>query len=221
MTQRLPLFPLGVVLFPGALIPLHIFEPRYRRLLADVLAGDGRFGLLPPGPHGDAPPPGTVGCVAEVRGAQALEDGRSNIVVEGSARFMVQRYLDEATPYLLAMVDPFADRPGSAPAADAVASLTDAFARYRPAFHAVHDRFPDEGPLPDDAEALTFRVAAALDLERAERQRLLEERDTGARLRRLLDLLGPRTADLEAGARTRTRAASNGKGHVTPGLLDG
>src|ERR1041385_8074805 len=87
MPFRLPLFPLKIVLFPGALRPLHIFEPRYRRLLTDVWAGDHRFGLLPPGEHGGLPAPGTIGCVALVRAVPPLGDGRSNIVVSGVCRF--------------------------------------------------------------------------------------------------------------------------------------
>jgi Lon protease-like protein len=65
MSLRLPLFPLGVVLFPGVLLPLHIFEPRYRRLIEDIVAGDRRFGLLLPGIGREAPPAGAVGTVAE------------------------------------------------------------------------------------------------------------------------------------------------------------
>ena len=87
--MRLPVFPLAVVLFPGTPLPLHIFEPRYRRMLADCLAGDRRFGITPPGQAGEAPDPGMVGCIAEVRVNQQLPDGRSNIVVLGGERFVV------------------------------------------------------------------------------------------------------------------------------------
>jgi len=67
MSLRLPLFPLGIVLFPGGLLPLHIFEPRYRRLLDDIVEGDRRFGLVLPGIGREAPAVGAVGTIAELR----------------------------------------------------------------------------------------------------------------------------------------------------------
>ena len=81
MPFRLPIFPLSVVLFPGTPLPLHIFEPRYRKMLADCLAGDRRFGITPAGKDDVMPEPGTVGCIAEVRVNQELPDGRSNVIV--------------------------------------------------------------------------------------------------------------------------------------------
>ncbi len=219
MSVRLPLFPLGVVLFPNALLPLHIFEPRYRRLLADCLGGDGRFGLVPPGIGREAPPAGTVGCVAEVRGAQPLPDGRSNIVVQGGRRFMVTRYVDDPAPYLVAMVDEFDERDGTAPEALESARLTELFQRYQPALRELHDLEPDDRPLPLDPAELTFHVAAALEVDAAEKQRLLELRDTAERTRRLLELLPGLAATVEAGLRTRRRARSNGKGPHRPDLL--
>ena len=111
MPVRLPIFPLSVVLFPGTPLPLHIFEPRYRRMLADCLQGDRRFGITPAG-QDDAPPAaGTVGCVAEIRVNQELPDGRSNLIVLGGERFVLTRTLDDEAPYFVAMVQPF-ERPG-------------------------------------------------------------------------------------------------------------
>ena len=104
MPTRLPVFPLSVVLFPGTPLPLHIFEPRYRQMLADCLADDRRFGITPAGADGEAPDPGMVGCTAEVRVNQELPDGRSNIVVLGGDRFVVARVLEEPLPYHVASV---------------------------------------------------------------------------------------------------------------------
>src|SRR6478609_7401129 len=111
--MRLPLFPLSVVLFPGTPLPLHIFEPRYRQMLADCLAADRRFGITPAGAQREAPDPGVVGCTAEVRVNQELPDGRSNIVVLGGERFVVSQLLQEPHPYLTATVEPFEDEPDS------------------------------------------------------------------------------------------------------------
>src|SRR6188508_1465181 len=99
----LPLFPLTTVLFPGTPLPLHIFEPRYRQMLADCLIGDRRFGLVQPGADTEAPERGAVGCVAEIRANEQLPDGRSHIVVVGGARFVVQRLLEDPAPYFVGL----------------------------------------------------------------------------------------------------------------------
>src|SRR2546429_7366288 len=81
MARELPIFPLPIVLFPGTPQPLHVFEPRYRQLLADCLAADRRFGVayLPaePQPGSEPPPrPRGVGCAAVISNTQDLPDGR-------------------------------------------------------------------------------------------------------------------------------------------------
>jgi RNA polymerase primary sigma factor len=91
-------FPLRVVLFPGALLPLHIFEPRYQQLLSDVSAGEHRFGLLPPASMADSPRRNDRLRRAGARGAAARR-GRSNIVVSGERRFRFLEPVPAATPY--------------------------------------------------------------------------------------------------------------------------
>jgi Lon protease-like protein len=218
MTFRLPIFPLGVVLFPGALLPLHIFEPRYRRMLADCVAGDERFGLALPGIAHEAPALGAVGCVAEIRGAQSLADGRSNIVVQGTTRFLVTRYLDDPAPYLVAMVESFEDRDGSRPTPAKCAALAESFAHYLPALRELNDLEPDNRTLPTEPTALSFHVAAALDTGAPEKQALLEIRSTAERVDLLLEMLPPLSSAIDAGLRTRRKAHSNGKGHHKPDL---
>ena len=107
--RRLPLFPLpGVVLLPGTLLPLHVFEPRYSAMVADALAGDRLIGMamLKPGWENAAEPPPiyAVGGAGEIVESEDLEDGRFNIVLEGRFRY---RILDEAAPgpYRLARVE--------------------------------------------------------------------------------------------------------------------
>ena len=90
--RELPLFPLPLVLFPGVPLPLHIFEPRYRQLLADIRVNDNLFGLSffdPESGESDAPPVGHIGCVAEVTEAESLPDGRANIMSVGLIRYRV------------------------------------------------------------------------------------------------------------------------------------
>lgn len=105
-TTRLSIFPLpGAILFPGMHLPLHIFEPRYRALVADATARDRRIGMIQPRPQasqgGDGDKPalfdlGCVGCIAEV---EAMDDGRYNLILEGTALFRVRRELDVTTAF--------------------------------------------------------------------------------------------------------------------------
>ncbi|MGZ5494918.1 MAG: LON peptidase substrate-binding domain-containing protein, partial [Thermoanaerobaculia bacterium] len=98
----LPLFPLpSVVLFPNVFLPLHIFEPRYRQMLADSLAGDSCFGMVyhPEGAADGQIPRGQIGCVAHVEKTETLPDGRSNIVVLGGDRFRFEELVERDKPY--------------------------------------------------------------------------------------------------------------------------
>src|SRR2546425_190821 len=116
MARQLPIFPLPIVLFPGAPQPLHIFEPRYRQLLADCLATDRRFGVayVPAerGAGGESlPRPGDVGCVALIRNTQGLPDGRSNILTVGERRFVLIDWVSSERPYRFAQVEEVDDEP--------------------------------------------------------------------------------------------------------------
>lgn len=97
---RLSIFPLpGALLFPRMHLPLHIFEPRYRALVSDAMARDRRIAMIQPRAGGDKPPLYTMGCVGHVSQVEALDDGRYNIVLEGTARFRVVRELEVKTPF--------------------------------------------------------------------------------------------------------------------------
>ena len=103
---RIPIFPLaGAILFPRAQLPLHIFEPRYRDMVRDALAGPGRIGMIQPSGDGEPPPLFQTGCVGEIVGAEELDDGRFNIVLHGSARFRLIAERDLGTAYRQADVD--------------------------------------------------------------------------------------------------------------------
>ena len=106
---RLSIFPLpGALLFPGMHLPLHIFEPRYRAMVSDAMARDRRIGMIQPrepvtvamksGP-GERPPLFDIGCVGRIAEIEMLDDGRSNLVLEGVALFRVIQELDVATPF--------------------------------------------------------------------------------------------------------------------------
>lgn len=217
---RTPLFPLALVLFPGARLPLHIFEPRYRAMLADVQAGDGRFGIiLRTGNDEHAIPPGHVGCFALVREAAPVGDGRSNILVDGGERFTVDRLVDAGTPYFVGDVRPFRDAPVSDPEAlaDAAGRTRAAFARVAQAARTLADEQATDhaasaAALPDDDTRVAFAAAAALELPLAVRQRILASDDVADRTTYVASLLERAVPDLESRAVAHVRARSNGHG---------
>jgi Lon protease-like protein len=103
--MRIPIFPLaGAILFPRSQLPLHIFEPRYREMVRDVMTAAGRIGMIQPKGDGEADLYG-VGCVGEVVSVEELEDGRFNIVLLGSQRFRLLREEELGTSYRHAEVD--------------------------------------------------------------------------------------------------------------------
>lgn len=219
MPFRLPIFPLSVVLFPGNPLPLHIFEPRYRRMLADCLAADRRFGITPALDDAAPPGPGTVGCVAEIRVNQELPDGRSNIVVVGGSRFELGHLLEEPAPYLIAMVQSFDDDMGTEPAVDEIESLRQLSHRYLTGLRELSDAVPDESALPEDAMTLSFHMAGSIECDLGVKQRLLAERSTARRIRALLLLLPVLTSGLESGIKVHRQAHTNGKGGTIPDVL--
>lgn len=97
---RVPVFPLaGALLFPGAQLPLHVFEPRYRAMVRDALASDRLIGMIQPRDQGDPPSLFEVGCIGRISACEELEDGRYNIVLEGLGRFRIAREAAVETPY--------------------------------------------------------------------------------------------------------------------------
>jgi ATP-dependent Lon protease len=212
MLRDLPIFPLPLVLFPGATQPLHIFEPRYRRLLSDCLDSDRRFGITYAAPDQKSDPaPGDVGCIAHILTTQALPDGRSDTLTTGEQRFVLLEWLPTDHPYRVARVEPFTDEVSEPGESEGLATSV------RRDFLRVMEALEQDPPeLPVDPEALSFRVASSLELEPAGKLALLGIRSTTVRLRRLAALLQPLAVDAERRAEVRHRAKSNGKGGAHP-----
>jgi uncharacterized protein len=199
----LPLFPLGAVLYPGMLLPLHIFEERYRQLVRDLLDGPDprRFGVIAIRKGRETGIDGVhslyeVGCIATLRRVERHEDGRFDIVTVGTRRFKLLS-LDETRPYLQGEVelldDDVADEVAAVPLVRTVQAAfrgyTDALTEWGGATVRIEE-------LPDEPTLLSFIVAAAMIIDLTERQGLLAEPDTLRRLNLQRALLSRETAML-------------------------
>jgi len=216
MAAPLAIFPLDVVLFPGALLPLHIFEPRYRQMLADCLARELTFGLVPPGPDGEAPSPGVIGSLARVKHHEPLADGRSHILVQGIGRFRLSRYAESDRLYTLAETEALADEPDSLPGTAVIAELGSLGERYRQAAAILHDVDAGVPGWSDDGELLSFQVAAELELSRSTQWRMLRLERTDRRVALLLELLPSLLDEIGTRAVIHVGARRNGKGPHGP-----
>ena len=215
--RELPLFPLPVVLFPGMPMPLHIFEPRYRKMLADIHAGDNLFGLSyfdAGASTRDVPPAGHIGCVAEVTETQSLPDGRSNVLAVGVVRYEVEDYIERDDPYLVVRVKFFEDEEENDQ--KVISSARDVAAMFMRVANSIRVINDERGNLPDitgtEPQRLSFLVAAAMELEAETKQELLELRSTSERLDRLRDSLARVVKNYEERARLHSIAKGNGHG---------
>ena len=189
MGEMLPLFPLGAVLYPGMLLPLHIFEERYRQLVADLLDGaePRRFGVIAIRKGRETGIDGVhslykVGCTATLRRVNRHDDGRFDALTLGTQRFRLLR-LDQTRPYLQGEVEILAGeepgRPGDGPAVRAIQA---AFREYLDALTEWGGATVRLEELPDEPELLSLIVAAAVVIDLPERQAMLAEPDTLRRL---------------------------------------
>ena len=216
--STLPIFPLPLVLFPGVTIPLHIFEPRYRRMLADCLERDRRFGIvfLAEGTSEDSLGiGGDVGCVALIESHEELPDGRSNITVAGRERFSLRAFVTSPLPYHVGMIVPYDDVPEPAALLEPLATrVRERFERIARAARTISDDQDAVPELPDDPALLSFRVASFIDLNVQERHRLLASTSPGERLRTVDGVLGPAVDPMEQRAEMHARSKTNGHGGV-------
>ncbi len=219
----IPIFPLPLVQFPSAITPLHIFEPRYRKMLKDVMEKDKTFGVVyRPSleeetltPASDRVPLGAVGCAVEVAVVQELPDGRFNILCVGGSRFRLLQYV-EGEQYLQAEVDFFEDEPTFEDLSVETERAKTAFNRLLAANRKIkEDREVEEDEiqdLPNDPQALSFIVTAYLDLEPSQKQELLEMTDTGERLREVTRVIEHLAGEYEKRAVIHHIAKKNGHG---------
>jgi hypothetical protein len=206
----LPLFPLGTVLFPGLVLPLRVFEERYRELVRTLMQrpdpADRTFGVVAIRQGWEVAQATTevdlydVGCTAEIREVTEHSDGTYDIVTVGRSRYAIAELVAASTPYAQAAVTLLPEMPGADGEADALGPrVLAAFRAYLRAFRAGADPLTgagaaDEEQLPEDTLVLSHLVAATASLRLADRQALLAAPDTATRLRDELRLLRHETS---------------------------
>lgn len=216
-SRIIPLFPLNTVLFPGMVLPLRIFEPRYRLMVRRLIEGDRQFGvaLIQEGHEVGTPAqPYDVGTIAEISGHEILPDGQIMIVAVGMRRFRIDRTV-EGEPYQQAEVtlidegdpdDPVED----ALLEDATASLT-TYLQQLSSVTNLTIALPDEPLSPID---LTYLMAATVQVDNERKQDLLETVPVVERLRKVLALVHRENERIDAFlAKGRTRGDFFYRGH--------
>jgi Lon protease-like protein len=187
---RIPVFPLaGAILFPRTQLPLHIFEPRYRTMIRDALAGDRLIGMIQPRDSGEPPALFGTGCIGHIEAVEELEDGRFNLVLQGLSRFRVTRELEVGTPYRQVEADSsgFADADEEEPLGLAHrADLEQEARRYADALGYSVDW---EAVTRLDDEMLVNGIAQIAPLDVGSKQALLEAPDMAARCELLVQFM--------------------------------
>jgi len=200
VSELLPLFPLGSVLFPGALMPLHIFEPRYRLLIRRCMERHHPFGIVLIRSGSEVDPraePYDVGTEAKIVAESPLPDGRSYIVTRGERRFAVENLIPDAEPYLVGQVRYLDETDGDGAASHASVAL-EALGSYLLAVVAVTDDSRGERALADDLRDalprdLAYRIAGSLAVDAPQQQALLELETASARLKEETRILNRET----------------------------
>lgn len=199
--HRIPLFPLNVVLFPGADLPLHIFEPRYRRMVNDCLQNDSQFGMLLSLPNGIA----GIGCTAEIlEVTNRYQDGRMDILTIGREPFRIVE-LDEQDPLLYGVVDYLEDRSETVTTRLST-SLTEL---YETCHTLIFGDYPKEAEIALNQD-LSYMIADKLPMDLLWKQRILELRTETDRQERLLAYLREWAPHLQKLESARSNTASNG-----------
>ena len=201
LLERFPLFPLGLVLLPGEVVPLHIFEDRYKTMIGECLEGESEFGILWMGDDGLQ----EVGCCARIDELlERTEDGRMNIVVRGSRPFRLERRIDDME-YPAGDVEVLDDDGDAGP---------DETAAARESYATLVERVTDTRPEEEDLDGLSaYAMAATIAFDLDAKQELLALRSESERLLLLTSLCATALERYEQAERAAERAKTNGKVH--------
>ncbi len=203
-SKLLPLFPLDLVLLPGVPLPLHIFEPRYKEMIAECLAGKAPFGIVrAKGEEGIA----EIGCTADiVTVTKEYDDGQMDIVTQGHERFEIVNVNNERA-FLQAEVLYLIDEPESATREEAQQALNLHNEILSLAGAAIETTSPGEDP------QLSFRLAGTLPLDLDFKQTLLSLKSEGERIRAIISYLETILPSLRRTIHIRQKAGGNGHAH--------
>ncbi|HZU68824.1 MAG TPA: LON peptidase substrate-binding domain-containing protein [Ktedonobacteraceae bacterium] len=191
MALELPLFPLNVVLFPGAELPLHIFEPRYRQMINECYEKAKPFGVVLVQPESTLyeEEPYTVGTMAEIEALDRLQDGRMNLIAKGTQRFRILRQHREK-PYLSGIVELYRDVAEPEQTLLRYANYArNLFESYLQILLEVVGKEDIEFNLPAEPEELSHFIAYFLDVQDEQKQRFLELTSTVQRLQEEVHVL--------------------------------
>lgn len=200
--ERIPLFPLELVLFPGVPLPLHIFEPRYKEMVGLCLERGMEFGIV----LAQGEQLASVGCTAEIlQVVQKYPDGRMDIVTMGRRVFRVEELIDEKAYYeaRVTFVNDDVEAELSPHRVQALRKL------YEECHRAVYGRTP--GPL-NERQSATYQIASELPLEPEAKQALLELRTEGSRQEHLFSYLSHWLPRLQRIQKMKAKAGGNGHG---------
>jgi Lon protease-like protein len=197
--ERFPLFPLGIVLLPTEIVPLHIFEERYKLMISECVEQETEFGIVWLADDGLR----EVGCTARVAQVlERMEDGRMNILAQGGRPFRLTRRIDDM-PYPAGDVEMLDDL-DEGDEALAVSA--------REAYADLVERVTDNRPGIDELDGLNaYGMAATIELAAAPKQALLEERSEDRRLKTVGDLFATALDRIDNAEEAQERAQSNGK----------
>ena len=200
-----PLFPLGIVALPSELIPLHIFEERYKTMIAHCIEQESEFGIVWLADDGLRP----VGCACEIAEVlERMEDGRINLIARGTRPFRLESRQD-TLPYPAGTVEFLTDREEE-PDAEAAEAARGAYAKL---VEEATDRTPD---LDEIAGMSAYQMAATVEFGLDAKQGLLDLRSEGARMRLLTRLFRAAVRRLDFVERAQAMARSNGKVRFGP-----
>ncbi|HWN98690.1 MAG TPA: LON peptidase substrate-binding domain-containing protein [Blastocatellia bacterium] len=217
--EELPIFPLATVLFPGAILPLHIFEDRYKQMMRHAVEHGGLFGLSyrSDASVGEETPPelGSIGCVAKIHAVMPLDEGKMNIISTGVVRYKILS-IHQLEPFLVARVAPVTD--DLEPGADLnriFDEMADMCREFLEAAQALDESGAFLGQdLPEDPEAFSLLVSSALPIDNDSKQTLLEITSTRSRLSRLRHYVTNALSDFTKRIQIRERAKGNGHGTI-------
>jgi Lon protease-like protein len=202
LVRDFPLFPLGLVALPTELVPLHIFEDRYKTMIERCLEEEIEFGIVWMADDGLRP----IGCACEVAEVvERLDDGRVNLIARGTRPFRIDTRQDEL-PYPAGTVEFLDDRLEETDAEAAEA----AHAAYAELVNEATDREPD---LSEIGEMSAYQMAATVEFGLEAKQGLLDLRSESARLRLVTRLFRAALKRLDFVNRAQARARSNGRVH--------